>query len=35
MPGVFLHLASWTGRLLALAAATTPWLALTWLLRKA
>ncbi|MDN3293887.1 hypothetical protein QWM81_07485 [Streptomyces ficellus] len=34
LPGAFFHTSTWAGWLLALAAATTPWLALAWMLKR-
>ncbi|MCX5001424.1 hypothetical protein OHB05_02100 [Streptomyces sp. NBC_00638] len=34
LPGQFFYTSTWSGWLLALAAASTPWLALTWVLKR-
>jgi hypothetical protein len=34
LPGAFFNTSTWAGWLLALAAASTPWLALTWMLKR-
>ncbi|MCZ2525195.1 hypothetical protein [Streptomyces sp. HB2AG] len=35
LPGAFFHTSTWAGWLLALAAASTPWLALAWVAKQA
>ncbi|WP_405392119.1 hypothetical protein OG596_32410 [Streptomyces sp. NBC_01102] len=34
LPGAYFHTSTWAGWLLALAAARTPWPALTWVLKR-
>ncbi|MFE6039923.1 hypothetical protein [Streptomyces sp. NPDC056452] len=34
LPGAFFYTSTWAGWILALAAASTPWLALTWILKR-
>ncbi|OUC95106.1 hypothetical protein CA983_34025 [Streptomyces swartbergensis] len=34
LPGAFFHTSTWAGWLLALVAASTPWLALTWVVQR-